>query len=281
MNGAALTPVWKALSDPTRRGMLDLLRERPLRTGDLSASFEVSRFAVMKHLAVLESAGLVTARRTGRERWNHLNAVPLQRIYERWLRPYEGQWAASLIRLQEVAEDSATTKGELHMPTTAIPVGEVNTIQIEQEIRVDAPPAKVFDALTGDVSAWWGAPYLQSAPHARKVVLEAKPGGRFYEEWSNDEGAIWGFVTNIKKNERIIMNGAMAWSGNVQGLVRFDLEEDGGATVVRFTHKVMGEVDDEMRTAYSGGWEDLLGRRLKTFVETGEKMGIGHEPPME
>lgn len=91
--------VWKALADPTRRRVLDLLRTRPRTTGEIAGEFETTRFAVMKHLSLLTDAGLVTARRVGRERWNHLNAVPLQRIVERWVRPFEAQAASGLLSL--------------------------------------------------------------------------------------------------------------------------------------------------------------------------------------
>jgi DNA-binding transcriptional ArsR family regulator len=87
--------VWKALSDPTRRRILDLLNQSPRTTSDLSASFQLSRFAVMKHLAVLEEAGLISVRRSGRERWNHLNADPLSRIYSRWF-SQNTAWAPTL-----------------------------------------------------------------------------------------------------------------------------------------------------------------------------------------
>lgn len=72
-----LARVWKALSDPGRRKILDYLQERPRTTSELCDLFDVSRFAVMKHLTILERAGLVVVRRRGRERWNHLNVVPL------------------------------------------------------------------------------------------------------------------------------------------------------------------------------------------------------------
>jgi DNA-binding transcriptional ArsR family regulator len=58
----------------------------------------------MKHLSVLEEADLVVVARRGRERWNHLNAIPIQRVYERWITPFEGLWASSLLRLKESAE---------------------------------------------------------------------------------------------------------------------------------------------------------------------------------
>lgn len=97
--------VFRALADPTRRRILDLLRKAPLTTGEICEKFpEVTRFAVMKHLSVLEKASLVTVRREGRVRWNHINAVPFLKIYERWIGRFAGPMAASLLRLQETVE---------------------------------------------------------------------------------------------------------------------------------------------------------------------------------
>ncbi len=104
---ADLAVVWKALADPTRRRLLDLLRDGPQTTGELCARFPLSRFAVMKHLGILEQAGLVIVERRGRERWNYLNAVPIQQIYERWISGYAGFWAASLLRLKRRVEEQA------------------------------------------------------------------------------------------------------------------------------------------------------------------------------
>ena|SRR5574341_10995 len=105
-----LEAVWKALADPTRRRILDLLRERPRTTNGLAAAFPVSRFAIMKHLRVLERAGLVLVERRGRERWNHLNAVPLRQIYDRWISGYADQWAGSLVRLKRHVEEKTVGK---------------------------------------------------------------------------------------------------------------------------------------------------------------------------
>ncbi len=99
-----LAPVFKALADPTRRRILDLLRRRPMTTGELAGHFELSRFAVMQHLGVLTEAGLVFVRRQGRQRWNHLNPMPIQQIRQRWIRPFEEETAARLLRLKAVAE---------------------------------------------------------------------------------------------------------------------------------------------------------------------------------
>ena len=97
--------LFHALADRTRRGILDLLRKQARTTGELAEAFpKLSRFAVMKHLGVLEEAGLVVARREGRQRWNHLNAVPLRQMYERWVRPYESAWAGSMLNIKRAAE---------------------------------------------------------------------------------------------------------------------------------------------------------------------------------
>src|SRR3954454_11214595 len=92
--------IWKALSDPTRRKLLDWLRDQPRTTGELCDKFpDLTRFAVMKHLTVLEEARLVIVKREGRLRWNHLNAIPIQAIYERWMNRFAAPMAASLLAL--------------------------------------------------------------------------------------------------------------------------------------------------------------------------------------
>ena len=99
-----LLPVWRALADPTRRQILDLLREGPRTTGDLVEQFDLSRFGVMKHLGILVEAGLVTVRREGRLRWNELNPMPIHQIYRRWIKPFETAAADRLMRLKTHAE---------------------------------------------------------------------------------------------------------------------------------------------------------------------------------
>ncbi|MEO0996372.1 MAG: metalloregulator ArsR/SmtB family transcription factor [Pseudomonadota bacterium] len=96
--------VWAAMNDPSRRAILDLLRSRPMTTGELCSRFDVSRFAVMKHLKVLEQAALVLPERRGRSRLNHLNPVPLQRIYRRWIQPLEQLPADRLLQIKALAE---------------------------------------------------------------------------------------------------------------------------------------------------------------------------------
>lgn len=93
--------VFKALANPVRRQMCDLLRDAPLTTGALcKALATLDRCTVMMHLGVLEGAGLVVAVRKGRERWNHLDATPIAAIHQRWIGPYAGFAADKLLTLQ-------------------------------------------------------------------------------------------------------------------------------------------------------------------------------------
>ncbi|MGD1069152.1 MAG: helix-turn-helix domain-containing protein [Bryobacteraceae bacterium] len=106
-----LDPVWKALSDATRRAILDLLRKGPRRTTEIVDAFpHLSRFGVMKHIDVLRDAGLINTREEGRQRVNSLNAVPIRRIYERWVSRYQEFWAGKLLRLREDVEDRSEDK---------------------------------------------------------------------------------------------------------------------------------------------------------------------------
>jgi DNA-binding transcriptional ArsR family regulator len=97
---------YRAVSDATRRRILDVLRDQgPLRAGDLADRFpHISRPAVSKHLRILREARLVRETRHGRERWYALNPDPLREIYEGWLRRYEAFWSERLRALKEVVE---------------------------------------------------------------------------------------------------------------------------------------------------------------------------------
>jgi DNA-binding transcriptional ArsR family regulator len=99
--------VFKALADPTRRGLLDRLFERDGQTlGELEGRLPMSRFGVMKHLRVLEEAGLLTTRRRGREKLHFLNPVPIRLVHDRWVSKYAESWASALSELkQEIEED--------------------------------------------------------------------------------------------------------------------------------------------------------------------------------
>jgi DNA-binding transcriptional ArsR family regulator len=100
-----LDGVWKALSDSTRRAILDLLREGPRTTTQIVEAFpHLSRFGVMKHIEVLREAKLIQTREESRQRINSLNVVPIRQIYERWVGRFEELWASHLLRIKEDVE---------------------------------------------------------------------------------------------------------------------------------------------------------------------------------
>ena len=99
---------FKALASPVRRQILDQLRDQPLTTGMLCALFpDIDRCTVMQHLKVLEEAVLVIAVRKGRERWNHLNPLPIHEIHERWIGPHAARATARLAKLKRELERAA------------------------------------------------------------------------------------------------------------------------------------------------------------------------------
>jgi DNA-binding transcriptional ArsR family regulator len=101
-------PVFKALGDPTRRLLLDRLYERDGRSlTELESDLEMTRFGVMKHLRVLEDAGLVVTRRSGREKLHYLNPVPIRLIHDRWIDKYTERRVSALADLKNELEETA------------------------------------------------------------------------------------------------------------------------------------------------------------------------------
>src|SRR5450755_4194068 len=103
--------VFRALADPTRRSLLDeLFREDGQTLSALQARLPMTRFGVMKHLKLLEEAGLVVSRRRGREKLHFLNAVPIRLVHDRWVSKYAEPWAASLSALKRSLEERTMEK---------------------------------------------------------------------------------------------------------------------------------------------------------------------------
>lgn len=120
-----LDAVWKALGNRTRRKILDLLVEGPSSTRQLADAFdELSRFAVMQHLAVLRDADLVIGIKQGRNRMNHLNPIPIQQIGDRWISRYQRPLAEALVDLKlslEVEASGLRADTQTHQPTQESP----------------------------------------------------------------------------------------------------------------------------------------------------------------
>lgn len=229
--------LWRAVADPTRRRLIELLRDGPRTTGDLCRAFGVSRFAVMKHLKVLERNGVIRVRREGRQRWNSLEAARLAALGGRWTLP-------------------SAPPGGVPPPAQQPSAARV------RELFIDAVPWRVFDALTVNLAGWWGAPFLRAAD-ASNLVLEPHPGGRFYEEWGHRQGALRGLVTAIRQDECLEVAGRLFDAG-ADAVLGFRLEAREGGTLVQISSGLEDELFDE-----------LFRRRLKVFLEQGVRSGIG------
>jgi predicted transcriptional regulator len=112
MDDAAMDAVFAALANEGRRRILDIVKDAPGCSVDhVTRFFRVSRVAVMKHLRVLEQAGLIVSRKVGRTRQLHFNAVPIQMIHDRWTTKYSALWAAGLTRLKYRLENQEGPDG--------------------------------------------------------------------------------------------------------------------------------------------------------------------------
>jgi DNA-binding transcriptional ArsR family regulator/uncharacterized protein YndB with AHSA1/START domain len=260
----ATAPLWRALADPTRRRILDLLRERPLITGEIAAQFPVSRIAVMRHLEVLSEAGLVTSRKRGRERWHYLNAVPLQQLHRRWAEPAAAGFASALLRLQDTVE----TEGRQMEPIRP-------TVDVALDIEIAGSPATVFTALTKDVGGWWGHPFVTA--RATSLAMDPQLGGLFTERWESG-GQVIASVTGWAQDEHLQLTGAFHMGVGI-GVAAFDLAESGSGTLLRFSFRAIGVMDAAMGEDMSRGWTELVGTRLKARVETGTRLGIDPDEP--
>jgi DNA-binding transcriptional ArsR family regulator/uncharacterized protein YndB with AHSA1/START domain len=262
--GADGGPIWLALSDPTRRRILDLLRERPRITGEIASQFAISRIAIMRHLQVLAGAGLVTSRKRGRERWHYLNSVPLQRMYERWIDTQAASWASGLLRFGRQVEARAKPMSA-HLPV----------LDVALDVSIAAPRSTVFAALTADPGGWWGHPFLRS--DATGLTLERRLGGLLVETWKHG-GAVLATVTGWT-NDRYLQLAGPFHLGVALGIATFELSDGGEGTKLQFSFRAIGAIDPQVVAQFSDGWTELVGRRLKTLAETGTRLGIAPDPP--
>jgi DNA-binding transcriptional ArsR family regulator/uncharacterized protein YndB with AHSA1/START domain len=256
--------LWRALADPTRRQILDLLTERPRITGEIASHFAISRIAVMRHLEVLSEAGLVTSRKRGRERWHYLNAVPLQELHRRWADPAAAGFASALLRLQDTVE----AEGRPMEPSQ-------RTIDIALDIEIAGTPASVFAALTKDVGGWWGPPFVTA--RANSLALDGRLGGLFTERWDNG-GQVIASVTGWAQDEHLQLTGSFHMGVGV-GVAAFDLTESAAGTLLQFSFRAIGVMDADVAEAMSRAWADLVSTRLKGLVEAGTRLGINPDEP--
>jgi DNA-binding transcriptional ArsR family regulator/uncharacterized protein YndB with AHSA1/START domain len=259
--------LWRALSSPTRRKILDRLRDGPRTTGELASGFpKLSRFAVMQHLGVLADARLVLVRREGRFRFNYLNAVPLVQAYERWVSTYAAPMAHGALALKRFVEGR---EGDKPVPQEQ-PRNEPRIAKIENEIRIDAPPARVFEALTTRLDDWW---QFRVRPDST-IVFEPRVGGRTFEDWGDGRGVLYGTTTQYDPPHSICSAGVNGW--NAASMITWHrLEPDGaGATILKKSTQLFGEVPEELVTMLEQGNRAIMEKQLKDYCER----GIGRGP---
>jgi uncharacterized protein YndB with AHSA1/START domain/DNA-binding transcriptional ArsR family regulator len=239
-------PVFKALADPTRRGLLDeLFRQDGQTLGTLASRFAMTRVAVAKHLRLLEEAGLVVSRRSGREKLHYLNPVPIRLVYERWVNKYTGAWAAGLADLKRDLED---------------------TVEKVFEIYIQTSPERLWEAITDPEAR---AHYQFGA----RVESDWAPGSHYTVEHAGARGPlIVGENLEIDPPRRLVQSFQAVWDDDVaaEGTSRvvWEIEPVGDSCRLTVTHDQLRDGADEH---LYGGWPMIISG-LKTWLETGHEL---------
>jgi uncharacterized protein YndB with AHSA1/START domain/DNA-binding transcriptional ArsR family regulator len=241
--------VFRALADPTRRGLLDELFKRDGQTLQaLSRQADMTRFGVMKHLRVLQEAGLVVVRRRGREKLHFLNAVPIRLIHDRWIDKYTEPWAAMLSGLKRHIEEGAMEKVfEIYIKTTPERLWQA-IIDPEQRRKYTFGVAVYSDWKPG------------SSYESRTTDMTIAPGMRIAE----------GENLEIDPPRRLVQSFRALWSDAVKAegtsRVTWEIEPVGDSCRLTVVHDQLREgANNELY----GGWPMVLSG-LKTLLETGE-----------
>lgn len=246
--------IWRALADPTRRALLDRLRGGRRSTGELVDAFpHLSRFAVMKHLTVLEAANLIVVRREGRMRWNHLNAVPLREMYERWVSQLDDGRAASLLDIGRLAETEHRRSKESRMTTDLKP--GYKTL-VERRHAIAAPIATVWEVLVNRRGDWQPQPYRTYAGDG-VIVIDTRPGGVIAETWEGGGFTHWGTILEFRPHQVFEYTGAFGMGGALFD-VRFELTDMDGTTELRLLHRVFGDVEESDVENYTNLWDACM-----------------------
>ena len=241
--------VFKALADPTRRGLLDALyKEDGQSLGELEARLPMTRFGVMKHLRVLEHAGLVVTRRRGREKLHYLNTVPIRLIHDRWIDKYTAPWAAMLSGLKRELED-----------------GQMEKVF---EIYIKTTPERLWQAI---VDPEMRAKYTFGVG----VYSDWKPGSRYTSRATGATAArdmpiAEGENLEVDPPRRLVQSFRALWSEDVKregtSRVTWEIEPVGDSCRLTVTHDGLREMAN---SELYGGWPMVLSG-LKTLLETGE-----------
>jgi uncharacterized protein YndB with AHSA1/START domain/DNA-binding transcriptional ArsR family regulator len=241
--------VFKALSDPTRRALLDRLRDKGGQTlTELESGLGMTRFGVMKHLKVLEEARLVVTRREGRFKYHYLNALPLQEVADRWMAPYGKPLARFALDLKHNLE------GLYPMPIKP-------DLVLETYIRTT--PRELWDALVNPDKT----PLYYYGSRVASTLVKGTP---FRYTGPDGKTMLDGEVLDVVPEKRLETTFIASWvPGAPPTRVVYELEPMGEVVKLTLTHY---EVEKSAAGA-EGGWQIILSG-LKTYLETGKALNI-------
>ncbi len=143
-------------------------------------------------------------------------------------------------------------------------------LDTQMEIPIGGGVAAVWQALTDDIGAWWPEEfYAGGEPAKRRYHLEAKPGGRMYEEWEGGGGVLWGTVVAVDPARRLQVMGSTFpnWGGPSFWFGTWELEADGVGTILRFSESTVGRISATRAAETEKGWRFVFGDALKAHVE--------------
>ena len=239
----AMDDVFRAIGDPTRRRLLDELFKRDGQTlGALERRLPMTRFGVMKHLRVLEQAGLVVTKRRGREKLHFLNAIPIRRVHDRWVSKYAAPWAAALTSLKQTLEDA--------------------TMEKVFEIYIKTTPERLWHAITD-------TDMRRKYTFGAGVTSNWKKGSRYEGE---GQGALIfeGENMEVDPPRKLVQSFRALWGEDVKSegtsRVTWDITPVGDSCRLTVTHD---QLRDGANGQLYGGWPMILSG-LKTLLETGE-----------
>ncbi len=251
-------PVFRALGDPTRRGILDRLFERDGQSlSELERRFDMTRFGVMKHLKVLEDAGLVVARKVGREKLHYLNPVPIREIADRWIGKFAEGTTAALLALRATVQDTDEEASDMATGAEAKP-------RHVFMVFIKAEPDRVWEAITR-------SDFTVQYYFASTVESDWQPGSP-YTYAIEGEPAIVGKVLESDPPRRLVCTFDARWDEHVTAdppsRISWEIEEAGSGvsqlTVVHDGFEAEGATFGQI-----GGGMPLILSGLKTLLETG------------
>jgi uncharacterized protein YndB with AHSA1/START domain len=240
--------VFKALADPFRRKLLDRLNRRDgLTLAELCERAQMTRFGVMKHLRVLEQAGLVISERVGREKKHYLNRVPIRRIHDRWVSRYTEPMAAALSRLKTALEE---------------PMSDPKVIY---EIFIRTTPERLWRALTEPE-------FTRQYFHGSAITTPLRKGGRYESATADGTVLVDGEFVEVDPPRKLVHTWRVLWDPALShelSKVTYLIEAKGENCKLTVVH----ECENAPLTAdkVRGGWPVILSS-LKTLLETGKPL---------